>query len=249
MNIVNFAAYLFVTIDSPEKWRAPIRSRCDELGLLGTVLLAPEGINLFVAGTRAAVDTFINWLQEDPFFEAKLADLQGKESLCDEQPFHRMLVKLKKEIITMHMPAIQHEMGRAPAVSAQTLKKWLDGGQDDNGRPVVMLDTRNGFEVDAGTFAGALDYRITKFSEFPAAINAHREDLADKTVVSFCTGGIRCEKAALYMQNIGIDNVYQLEGGILKYFEEVGHAHYEGDCFVFDHRTALNSELEPVDAR
>ncbi len=248
MNIVNLAAYLFVTIDSPEKWRAPIRSRCDELGLRGTILLAPEGINLFVAGTRTAVDTFIHWLHEDPFFEGKLADLQGKESLCDEQPFHRMLVKLKKEIITMRMPAIQPEIGRAPAVSAQTLKKWLDCGQDDNGRPVVMLDTRNGFEVDAGTFVDALDYRLTKFSEFPDVIDARREDLAGKTVVSFCTGGIRCEKAALYMQNIGIENVYQLEGGILKYFEEVGGAHYEGGCFVFDQRTVLNSKLEPIDA-
>ncbi len=250
MNIVNLAAYLFVPICSPAQWREPIRTRCNELGLRGTILLAPEGINLFVAGTRAATDTFIHWLREDPLFAGQLADLECKESLSDKQPFRRMLVRLKKEIITMHTPAIQPAgQTRAPAVNAQTLKKWLDRGQDDHGRPVVMLDTRNGFEIDLGTFAGALDYRISKFSEFPATIEAHREDFTDKTVVSFCTGGIRCEKAALYMQNIGIENVYQLEGGILKYFEEVGGAHYEGDCFVFDHRTALSQELKPTDTQ
>ncbi len=245
MHIINLAAYHFVAIHSPEQWRDPIRSRCDELGLRGTILLAPEGINLFVAGARAAVDTFMDWLREDPFFEGQLADLQCKESVSDEQPFRRMLVKVKKEIITMLNSAIEPGQGRAPVVDAQTLKKWLDCGQDDDGRPVVMLDTRNGFEVDVGTFTGALDYRLTKFSEFPAVMDAHREDFTDKTVVSFCTGGIRCEKAALYMQNIGIEKVYQLDGGILKYFEEVGSAHYEGDCFVFDHRTALNPELKP----
>lgn len=245
-SIVNLAAYRFFTLNAPAEWRAPIRARCDELGLRGTILLAPEGINLFVAGTRAAADAFTHWLRTDPLFAGQLADLQFKESLSAKQPFRRMLVRLKKEIITMHSPAIQPGQARAPEVSAQTLKKWLDRGQDDNGRPVVMLDTRNGFEIDVGTFADALDYRLTKFSEFPATIEAHREDFTGKTVVSFCTGGIRCEKAALHMQNIGIESVYQLDGGILKYFEEVGGAHYNGDCFVFDHRTALNPELKPT---
>ncbi len=250
MNIVNLATYRFVEISSPAQWHTPIQARCDELGLRGTILLASEGINLCIAGTRAAADTFIHWLREDSLFAGQLADLQFKESLSDTQPFRRMLVKVKKEIITMYSPAIQPgRTRRAPAVNAQTLKKWLDGGQDDQGRPVVMLDTRNGFEVDAGTFAGALEYRLTKFSEFPAAIDAHREDFSGKTVVSFCTGGIRCEKAALYMQNIGIEDVYQLEGGILKYFEEVGGTHYEGGCFVFDQRTVLSPELKPIDTQ
>ena len=246
MNIVNLAAYHFFALPSPEQWRAPMRSRCEDLGLRGTILLAPEGINLFIAGTRVAADAFIQWLRTAPLFEGHLADLQFKESLSAKQPFRRMLVRLKKEIITMHSPAIQPGQSRAPDVSAQTLKQWLDRGQDDNGRPVVVLDTRNSFEVEVGTFAGALDYQLTKFSEFPAAIEAHREDFTGKTVVSFCTGGIRCEKAALHMQNIGIESVYQLDGGILKYFEEVGGAHYTGDCFVFDQRTALNPELKPT---
>ena len=247
MSIVNLAAYKFVTIEATEAWRPHLAERCAALALRGTILLAPEGINLFIAGSRAAADGFIDYLRHDPLFEGKFADLQFKESLSDTQPFRRMLVKLKREIITMKKPAIKPELGRAPAVDASTLKRWLDAGYDDAGRPVVMLDTRNAFEVDVGTFDDALDYRITKFSEFPGVIEAHRADLQGKTVVSFCTGGIRCEKAAIHMKEVGIEHVYQLEGGILKYFEEVGGAHYHGECFVFDYRTALNPQLEPTE--
>ncbi|MGH8779073.1 sulfurtransferase [Paraburkholderia sp.] len=246
MSIVNLAAYQFVTLDATAAWRPLVAERCAALGLRGTILLAPEGINLFVAGEPDGAHAFVDYLRHDPLFEGKFATLQFKESLSDKQPFRRMLVKLKREIITMKKPAIRPELGRAPSVDAPTLKAWLDRGHDDAGRPVVMLDTRNAFEIDVGTFDDALDYRITKFSEFPAVIDAHREDLEGKTVVSFCTGGIRCEKAAIHMKEIGIENVYQLEGGILKYFEEVGGAHYHGECFVFDYRTALNPELEPT---
>jgi UPF0176 protein len=188
----------------------------------------------------------MDYIRHDPLFEGKFANLQFKESLSGKQPFRRMLVKLKREIITMKKPAIRPELGRAPSVDAPTLKAWLDRGHDDEGRPVVMLDTRNAFEVDVGTFDDALDYRIEKFSEFPAVIEQNRADLEGKTVVSFCTGGIRCEKAAIHMKEVGIENVYQLEGGILKYFEEVGGAHYHGECFVFDYRTALDPELKPT---
>ena len=246
MSIVNLAAYHFATIEDTAAWRAPVTDRCNALGLRGTVLLAPEGINLFVAGSRDAADAFMDYIRHDALFEGKFATLQFKESLSEKQPFRRMLVKLKREIITMKKPAIRPELGRAPFVDAPTLKGWLDRGHDDEGRPVVMLDTRNAFEVDVGTFDNALDYRITKFSEFPAVIEQNRADLEGKTVVSFCTGGIRCEKAAIHMKEVGIDHVYQLEGGILKYFEEVGGAHYKGDCFVFDYRTALNPQLEPT---
>lgn len=248
MSIVNLAAYKFVSIESTAEWREPLRTRCEALGLRGTILLAPEGINLFLAGPREATDAFLAYLRHDALFAGKFTDLDLKESLSDQQPFGRMLVKLKREIITMHSPTIRPEAGRAAAVDARTLKRWLDHGRDDNGRPVVMLDTRNAFEVDVGTFSNALDYRIDKFSEFPQVVADHREDFEGKTVVSFCTGGIRCEKAAIHMQNVGIDHVYQLEGGILKYFEEVGGDHYDGDCFVFDHRTALNPRLEPAAA-
>jgi UPF0176 protein len=109
------------------------------------------------------------------------------------------------------------------------------------------VETRNDFEVDVGTFDNTIDYRIKKFSEFPQVIAQHKDELNDKTIVTFCTGGIRCEKAAIHMKNVGFDSVYQLDGGILKYFEEVGGAHYTGDCFVFDYRTALNPDLEPTE--
>jgi UPF0176 protein len=246
MSIVNLAAYQFATLEAIVEWRPLVTERCNALGLRGTILLAPEGINLFVAGTPEAARDFIDYIRHDPLFEGKFAGLQFTESLSEKQPFRRMLVKLKREIITMKKPAIRPELGRAPFVDAPTLKTWLDRGHDDEGRPVVMLDTRNAFEVDVGTFEHALDYRITKFSEFPEVIEQNRSDLEGKTVVSFCTGGIRCEKAAIHMKEVGIENVYQLEGGILKYFEEVGGAHYQGDCFVFDYRTALNPQLEPT---
>ncbi|GAB2911984.1 sulfurtransferase [Paraburkholderia jirisanensis] len=246
MSILNLSAYQFVTLDAIAQWRPLVTERCHALELRGTILLAPEGINLFIAGTHENVRTFIEYIRHDPLFDGKFAQLQFKESVSDTQPFRRMLVKLKKEIITMKRPAIRPANGRAPSVDARTLKAWLDRGHDDAGRPVVMLDTRNAFEVDVGTFDAALDYRIAKFSEFPDVIDKHRGDLEGKTVVSFCTGGIRCEKAAIHMQEVGIDHVYQLEGGILKYFEEVGGAHYHGECFVFDYRTALDPNLEPT---
>jgi UPF0176 protein len=184
-------------------------------------------------------------LRVDPRF----ADLQPKESLSAEPPFRKMRVRLKKEIITMKHPLIRPEAGRAPSVAAATLKRWLDRGVDDEGRPVVMLDTRNDYEVAAGSFENAVDYNIGVFSEFPALLAEHRADYGGKTVVSFCTGGIRCEKAAIHMKAIGIERVYQLEGGILRYFEEVGGAHYRGDCFVFDEREALSADLQPAVAR
>lgn len=239
--IVNIAAYKFISFDDTAEKRPHFQALCRELDLKGTILLSPEGINLFLAGVRESIDRFLAWLRSD----ARFADIEVKESYSDTQPFKRMMVKLKSEIITMKMPLIQPEKGRAPAVDAKTLKRWLDAGVDDEGKPVVMMDTRNAFEVDVGTFDNTLDYRIKKFSEFPEVVAQHKNELAGKTVVTFCTGGIRCEKAAIHMQNIGYERVYQLEGGILKYFEEVGGDHYTGSCFVFDYRTALTPELEP----
>jgi UPF0176 protein len=239
--IVNIAAYKFISFDDTEEKRPQFQDLCRELDLRGTILLSPEGINLFLAGVRESIDHFLAWLRSDTRF----ADIEVKESHSDTQPFKRMMVKLKQEIITMKMPLIQPEKGRAPAVDARTLKRWLDAGVDDEGKPVVMMDTRNAFEVDVGTFDNTLDYRIKKFSDFPEVVAKHKDELADKTVVTFCTGGIRCEKAAIHMQNIGYENVYQLEGGILKYFEQVGGEHYTGSCFVFDYRTALTPELKP----
>ncbi|HEV7775735.1 MAG TPA: sulfurtransferase [Luteibacter sp.] len=242
MSILNISAYKFVGLDDLVAVRASLHARCEALALKGTILLAPEGINLFLAGGREAIDTFMAELRTDPRF----ADIVPKESLSDAPPFKRMRVRLKKEIITMRAPLIRPEDGRAPAVAPATLKRWLDQGQDDDGRPVVLLDTRNDYEVDVGTFEQVVDYRLDSFTGFPEAVATDRERFKDKTVVSFCTGGIRCEKAAIHMQGIGIEHVYQLEGGILKYFEEVGGAHWHGDCFVFDGRGALDPNLAPT---
>jgi UPF0176 protein len=184
----------------------------------------------------------VSELHTDPRF----SDIKPKESWSDEPPFKKMLVKVKGEIIRMNHPTIRPAEGRAPAVTPATAKRWLDQGYDDNGRPVVILDTRNDYEVDEGTFKGAIDWRLSKFTEFPDALLAHKKELQDKTIISFCTGGIRCEKAAIFMQQNGLPHTYQLEGGILKYFEETNGAHYEGDCFVFDERRAVDIELESL---
>ena len=154
-----------------------------------------------------------------------------------------MLVKLKKEIITMRQPQVKPIGVRAPAVRPAELKRWLDVGHDDSGRAVVMLDTRNAFEVGVGTFEGALNPGIRSFGQFPERVKAMQGDFKNKTVVTFCTGGIRCEKAVLYMQDHGFENVFQLDGGILQYFEEAGGAHFKGECFVFDRRVALSPDL------
>jgi UPF0176 protein len=249
MSIVNLAGYLFVSLEHCALWREPVAARCRALDLRGTILLTPEGINAFVAGPEAATDAFIAYLRHDALFAGAFTDITFKKSVSDTQPFKRMLVKLKQEIITMRHPAIRPEAGRAPAVTPATLKTWLDQGHDDQGRPIALLDTRNGFEVDVGTFDGAIDWRLDKFGDFPAAVEQHRAEFDGKTVVSFCTGGIRCEKAAIHMAERGIEHVYQLDGGILGYFEHVGMDHYQGDCFVFDERTALTPSLAPAAAR
>ena len=241
-SFLNISAYRFVGIDDPLRLREQLAQHAGRLGLLGTILIAGEGINLFLAGAPEAVAVFLDGLRADPRF----AGLEAKESWSARQPFRKLLVKVKREIIRMNHPAIQPASGRAPAVDAATLKRWLDEGHDDDGRPVVMLDTRNAFEVDHGTFEGAQDWRLHKFSDFPAALLAHAADLAGKTVVSFCTGGIRCEKAAILMREAGIDHVWQLDSGILKYFETAGGAHFRGHCFVFDERELLDAELAPA---
>lgn len=240
--VLNISAYLFTELKDTAALREACHGQASALSLKGTVLIAEEGINLFMAGPPQAVRDFVSWLHLDP----RLVPITPKESWSDSQPFRKLLVKVKNEIIRMNHPAIQPQTGRAPAVAATTLKRWLDDGHDDQGRPVVTLDTRNAFEVDEGSFVGALDWRIDKFSEFPAAASQHLDHLRGKTVVSFCTGGIRCEKAAIYLREQGLSQVYQLEGGILKYFEEVGSAHYSGNCFVFDERRGVNPELMPV---
>jgi UPF0176 protein len=244
-SILNISAYRFVSVDDPQALRDDLSLAAHERDLLGTILIAHEGINLFLAGSAEPLRAFMAKLLAD----SRFAGMSVKESWSDAPPFRKLLVKVKREIIRMNHPAIQPERGRAPAVNAVTAKRWLDQGHDDQGREVVTLDTRNAFEVDHGTFDGAIDWRLSRFSEFPQALREHIDELRGKTVVSFCTGGIRCEKAALYMREAGLENVFQLEGGILRYFEEAGADHFKGNCFVFDEREALDAELNATQAR
>jgi UPF0176 protein len=237
--VLNISGYKFVALGEPQVLRLQMHASAMALGLLGTVLLADEGINLVLAGAAGDIDGFLQALRADERF----ADLQVTQTWSAAQPFRRLRVKVKREIIRMNQPAIRPAQQRAPAVDPATAKRWLDRGRDDEGRPLLLLDTRNAFEVEHGSFAGALDWRLRSFGEFPQALAAHRGDLEGKTVLSFCTGGIRCEKAALHMRASGVENVWQLDGGILKYLQETGGAHFEGSCFVFDERESLDAGL------
>ena len=243
--ILNIATYRFVPLDELPALRQRLWQAADAAGLKGTVLLAEEGINLCLAGPAEGLERWLTMLDSD----ARLADLPAKRSWSDGQPFKRLKVKIKHEIIRMNRPAVQPTQGRAPALPAATLARWIAQGHCDEGRPLKLLDTRNDFEVDAGAFEGAVDWRLSRFSDFPAALAAHRDDLAGHTVVSYCTGGIRCEKATLAMQAAGLPHSWQLEGGILKYFEDtVGQAPgWLGHCFVFDERVALDASLQAAD--
>ena len=244
--ILNIAAYQFVRIADPRDLAARVRAFAEASSLRGTVLVAPEGINLFLAGAEAAVHGFVAWLRED----ARFPGIVLKESSSRLQPFARLKVKVKPEIISFRRNGASPLEARAPAVSPETLRRWIGQGADAEGRRLVLLDTRNREEVAHGTFAGALTLPIDNFVDLPEALGPHRDALRDATVVSFCTGGIRCEKAAPWLRNDGMDNLLQLDGGILGYFEQVGGEGFDGYCFVFDGRVALDPALQPlVDAQ
>jgi UPF0176 protein len=239
--VLNFATYRFVALEEPILVRDWLREISIKYHVRGTILLANEGINLFVAALESDARSWLAEVESDNRFN----HLLPKESWSATIPYRKLVCKVRPEIIKMNESGIVQSHGRAPAVDSTTLKRWLDAGVDDNGTPVIMLDTRNQFEVDMGTFDGAVSWDIQRFTEFPQAANSHITDLKDKTVVSFCTGGIRCEKAAIYLRQAGID-AYQLEGGILKYFEQASGTHYTGNCFVFDDRAVLDTSLNQV---
>ncbi len=240
--ILNIAAYHFVAIDDPAEVATQVRTLAEAGDLRGTVLVAGEGINIFLAGAESAIRIFLDALRSDPRFDGIVV----KESRSRAQPFARLKIKLKKEIIAFRRDGSSPLEGRAPAVAPENLARWIGQGGDDAGRRLVLLDTRNREEIGYGTFNGALTLPIDNFTDLPEALTLHRSALADAVVVSFCTGGIRCEKAALWMQAEGMDNVLQLEGGILNYYERVGGYGYDGRCFVFDERVALDHELKPL---
>jgi UPF0176 protein len=217
-----------------EALRTSLQESAKANGLKGTILLAPEGINFFLAGTRAQLAAVLEVIRAIP----GLAGIAPKESPSSEQPFKRMLVKVKKEIIAFGVEGVDPARRPSAKISAVQLKQWLD-----EGRPVTLLDTRNDYEIRMGTFKGAVVPRIWNFRDFPAAVAKLPAELKTQPVVMFCTGGIRCEKAGPFMAMQGYTDVLQLDGGILKYFEEVGGAHYDGECFVFDERVGVGPDL------
>lgn len=214
--------------------REQLLTRCRELGLKGTILLSEEGINMFLAGSAEAIETILTEIRQIPGLEG----LAAKYSESDHQPFSRMLVKIKKEIIAFGVGDLRYEEFDHQKLKPAELKQWYD-----EGREFLILDTRNDYEIKLGTFKGAIDLNIQTFRQFPAVSRNMPEEWKKKPIVTFCTGGIRCEKAGPFLEKIGFEQIYQIDGGILKYFEECGGAHYDGDCFVFDHRVGLDPSL------
>lgn len=238
LHVTNAAAYQFAHLSDLPALRTKLQAVCRAAQLRGTILLSTEGVNLFIAGQRHDVDALLSELRTLP----GLASLTAKYSLSANQPFKRMLVKIKKEIIAFGVDGIDPVNKPAPRLAPAQLKAWLDEGRD-----VVLLDTRNDYEVKLGTFHNAKVIGVDHFRQFPNAVAALPAELKDQVIVSFCTGGIRCEKAAPFLIDQGFQNVYQLDGGILKYFEDCGNAHYDGDCFVFDQRVGLDPALAPAE--
>lgn len=237
--ITNIAAYRFAELSDLKPLRERLSGLCREQSLKGTILLSTEGINLFVAGSADGIEVLLRELSSLPGLE----DLAPKFSLSGHQPFSRMLVRIKKEIIAFGVDGINPARRTSPKLPAATLKQWLD-----EGRRVTLLDTRNDYEIKLGTFRSAIPAGIDHFRDFPKAVARLPESLKDEPVVMFCTGGIRCEKAGPYMESQGFRNIHQLDGGILKYFEECGGAHYEGECFVFDQRVGVDPALRETDS-
>ncbi len=237
--ISNIAAYKFAALPELRSLRSQLLTQCRAWELKGTILLSVEGINLFVAGETEKINLLLTVLRAIPGLE----DLSPKFSETDHQPFSRMLVRLKKEIIAFGVEGINPAQRTSPKLSARELKQWLD-----EGRPVTLLDTRNDYEVKLGTFKNALPAGIDHFRDFPAAVAKLPEKLKAQPIVMFCTGGIRCEKAGPFMESVGFQKIFQLDGGILKYFEDCGGAHYDGECFVFDQRVGLDPSLQETDS-
>ncbi|MEQ5807697.1 rhodanese-related sulfurtransferase [Alteromonas sp. NFXS44] len=230
------AMYKFVALENYEAMRQPLLEKMEEQGIKGTLLLASEGINGTVSGPREGIDSLLAYLNSDP----RINPISYKESLHEEQPFYRTKVKLKKEIVTMGVEGIdpRHTVG-----TYVKPKDWNDLISDPD---VLVIDTRNDYEIEIGTFKHAVDPKTKTFREFPDYVKDNMDPEKHKKVAMFCTGGIRCEKSTAYLKEQGFDEVYHLEGGILQYLEDVPaeESLWEGDCFVFDNRVAVNHDLQ-----
>ena len=236
MQTVVIAFYKFVLLPDCEEMRIPLRTFCQQNGVMGTILLAAEGMNGTIAGSREGIDAVTGYFRSDPRF----ADLQWKESYFDGLPFEKMKVRLKREIVGLGIPQVDPLRKVGIYVPPE---KWNDLISDPE---VVVIDARNNYEVELGTFKGAIDPHTKAFREFPQFIEKHPDLQKIKKIAMFCTGGIRCEKASSYLLDKGFQEVYHLQGGILKYLEEIPKEEslFEGECFVFDDRITLDHELK-----
>jgi len=238
MNIANITGYKFTPIDDELLLRETILKNSTDLNLKGTVLISSKGLNFSVSGTKKNIDNFIVFIHSDKRF----SDVDIKITYNKYQPFRKMLVRIKKEIISMGVEEINPFQFTGQKISPKELNNKLDNNEE-----IVLLDTRNEYEVRLGTFKNALDLDLDSFRDFPEKIEKLREELNGKEVVMFCTGGIRCEKASALMLENGFENIKQIEGGVINYFKETGGKHWNGDCFVFDDRVALNKNLVETD--
>lgn len=236
MSVVVAAFYHFTQLEDYQDMREPLLKKCVELGIKGSILLAKEGINSTIAGSREGIDSILAYLRSD----SRLSALEHKESFATDLPFFRMKVLLKKEIVTLGVDGIDPTKDVGTYVDPKDWNKLISNPD------VVVLDTRNVYEYAIGTFDKAVDPNTETFREFPAFVEENLEHDKDKPIAMFCTGGIRCEKASAYMLARGFKTVYHLKGGILKYLEDVPKEQslWHGDCFVFDHRTAVTHGLE-----
>ncbi len=236
-SIVVAALYKFVRLSGFEQLQQPLLDLMHANDVRGTLLLANEGINGTVSGPRAGVDTVLDWLKSDE----RLATLEHKESFHDEHPFLRTKVKLKKEIVTMGVEGIDPTRTVGTYLSPQ---EWNEIIADPD---TVLIDTRNDYEVEVGTFKGAINPETRTYREFPEYVKQTLDPQKHKKVAMFCTGGIRCEKSTAYLKEQGFDEVYHLKGGILKYLEEMPKEDslWEGECFVFDERVTVDHDLNP----
>ena len=238
MKIANITGYKFTPIDDELLLRETILKYSTDLNLKGTVLISSKGLNFSVSGTKKNIDNFIVFIHSDKRF----SDVDIKITYNEYQPFRKMLVRIKKEIISMGVEEINPFQFTGQKISPKELNNKLDNNEE-----IVLLDTRNEYEVRLGTFKNALDLDLDSFRDFPEEIEKLREELNGKEVVMFCTGGIRCEKASALMLENGFENIKQIEGGVINYFKETGGKHWNGDCFVFDDRVALNKNLVETD--
>lgn len=238
LEFLNVAGYKFEPLENLDSLIPEFQNKCDELGLKGSVYLSPNGINFSIAGTEENIDTYIEFMEEDSRFR----DIPLKKTFSETQPFRRMKVRLKKEIISLGRDDINPRELTGDYISPRELFEMYETKED-----VIVLDTRNEYETRVGLFENAVDLQLDTFRDFPSAIETLPEEYKDKQIVMYCTGGIRCEKASAVMMKAGFSDVKQLEGGVLDYFKETGGAYWNGDCFVFDERVALDKELKETE--